>query len=95
MPERVQNRFEHALTIIDDIAVPKADDAPSVIFEPSGPEIIRNVLDMLAAVDFNDQPIFETNEIHDVGTDGPLAPDFVAEQPAVTKHKPKPALGIS
>lgn len=52
------------------------------------------VIDMLAAVEFDDQPFLQANEVRDVRADRELAPELVAEQGAIAKHRPETTLGI-
>ena len=47
-----------------------------MIDEPSISDDITFVSRVLAAVDFDDKPLFATHEVDDIGTDGLLADEF-------------------
>src|SRR4051812_6615896 len=49
---------------------------------------------MLAAIEFDDQFLLETDEVGDIRTDRELAPKLVAEQGTVAQHRPKTSLRI-
>ena len=67
---RFEDCFGDAFDICVHIAVPKADDAPASGFEGGGASgVIVAVVDVLAAVDFDDEPCAAAGDVRDVGTD--------------------------
>ena len=49
---------------------------------------------VLAAIDFNDQPLFETNEVKNVGPERMLAAEFQTADLSQAKHAPECAFGF-
>ena len=49
---------------------------------------------MLAAVEFDDQPAFQANEIDDIRADGMLAAELAAHEGAVAQMVPDGAFGV-
>jgi len=56
--------------------------------------VIPNAFGVLAAVEFDDQPPIERNEVGDVGLDRYLAPKFVSGEASVTEQAPELLLGL-
>ena len=74
----LQDGFGHTLDVHQNIVVPEAQHAPVVIFKPlRAPGIIR-VVNVLAAVNLNDEPMRYAHEITDERTDRSLPAEFVA-----------------
>ncbi|MNE84000.1 hypothetical protein D3C80_1808650 [compost metagenome] len=48
---------------------------------------------MLRAIDFDHQPLIQTDEIHYVGADRELAAELEPLKPAIAQLKPEPLLG--
>lgn len=48
---------------------------------------------MLAAVDFDDEPMLPAGEVGEIRSDGELPNELEAAEPAVLQFKPKPPLG--
>ena len=66
---------EDVLEIVHHVAIPKADDAVSLgLQEPGARIIILNLLQMLRAVQFDDEFLFDADEIRDVISNRVLTP---------------------
>ena len=79
--QRLTNRIDHAVQVLIDLVIPKADHAVAAFGEPGGPP--RIMLDsgrfkMLRAVEFDDEPLREADEVDDVGAERGLAAELVA-----------------
>jgi hypothetical protein len=56
------------------VAVPKTQDLPAEAFEKRGPgHVIRNGIEMLAAIKLHHDPCGPTSEVDDITTNGQLA----------------------
>ena len=53
----------HTVGILVHFAVPEADDGPSFLLEETGPGFVGRRVDMLAPIDFDDQPRLPAGEI--------------------------------
>jgi hypothetical protein len=76
---RRQDRFHHAVNILQHIIVPETQDTIALRSEISGSLFISgNVLRliMLRAIDLDDETPFMTGEVSKVGTDGGLPPEM-------------------
>jgi hypothetical protein len=59
------DRLRHAFGIIVHLAVPEADDRPAFGFECASAALVRGAIDMLTAVDLNDQASLPTSQVCD------------------------------
>jgi hypothetical protein len=46
--------------------------------------VVRLLISMMATVDFDDEPLFEANEVNDVRVKRLLTPELVASEPSVS-----------
>ena len=69
----VEDGFGDALRVFGHFVVPEGDHAPASAFESAGAILVGDGIDMLAAVELNDQPRLAAGEIGDVGADDELA----------------------
>jgi hypothetical protein len=76
--QRGHDGFQNAIYIFKNIVVPEMQHAITVISQPSVAHSIAFVDRMLAAVEFDDQPLLATNEIDDIRSDRFLPDKFVA-----------------
>jgi hypothetical protein len=74
--------------------IPNPNDAPAVLFEPSGTPFIGLAIGMLAAVDFDNEAMPDGHEIDDVGPDRALPAKLVSRQSAIPQHQPQSALRV-
>ena len=64
----------NSLGIRQDVIVPEPQDAIALSFQPAATLfVVRDLLRMLPAIHFDDQPMFETDKIHDERADRLLA----------------------
>ena len=68
-----QNSFDDAIGILGNFAVPEADDGPAFLLEEKGAGFVGRRVDMLAPIDFDDQPRLPAGEVGDVRVDRELA----------------------
>ena len=92
--ERRENRFEHAFGVGEDVVVPEANDTPALAGEPFGPPFIGNVLGMLAAVRFDDEPVLGAGEVNDEGADRMLSSEAIAAEASCAQVSPETDLGV-
>ena len=90
----LQDGLCHTLDICQNIVVPEAQHAPVVIFKPLRTPGIVRVVNVLAAVNLNDEPTRYACEISDERTDRSLPAEFVALKLPIAQSIPKPALGV-
>ena len=93
-----QRGSDHRQRIIDPkqhIIVPKANHAISQLLETARTGFVVGLLiEMLAAIQFDDETRLQTNEIGIETIDPMLAAEFAAEQAAITKMLPEDAFGF-
>lgn len=63
---RVMNLFEYLLHAEKDVVVPEAQYFEPLCVQPSTWFIVCHVIEMLAAIEFDDEFVFETQEVGDV-----------------------------
>jgi len=89
----IKRRVDHvqnAVRILNDVVVPKSQDAIALAFEPARPHIVASGIfcfAVLRAIEFDDEPSGHAGEIGDVVSNRHLA----AEMPAVQLECPEQA----
>jgi hypothetical protein len=72
--QRTQNRFQNSIRIAQNIIIPESQYGKTLRFKPLGSDsILRHSLQMLSAIDFNNQMALEANKIDDIRTKRLLA----------------------
>ena len=91
--KRKYDTFGNSLAILEDLIVPKSHDLETLRFQPAASSCITFFANgVLAAINFEHQLGFETDEINDVGTNGSLAPKAPVFDPPITQQCPKVGL---
>ncbi len=89
--DRVENFFD----ALKDLGVPEPEDAVAFGIEKRGAEfVVARSLNVLGAIEFDDQASFGRAEIGEVGADGELAAEFGVAQPAGSEVASEDALGF-
>ena len=73
--------------------IPEPDDSPTRCFKLECPNVILRILEMLPAIDLDDQFHLEAREVSNIPLDGLLPPELEAEWP-LAKHVPHLAFGM-
>jgi hypothetical protein len=81
--------FQYAFEISDHVIIPKAEDAIAVLDEPFVSDSIALALRVLTTINFNDEPMFATNEVSDVRPYGLLANEFESIQATGAESPPE------
>ena len=69
----LEDCIQHRLRPMQDIGIPEPQDAkPIGSQEVVSLDVVRRIVGVLAAVEFDDEPGFQTGEVTDVAADGPL-----------------------
>jgi hypothetical protein len=92
--ERSEDLLQHTLRIRKHIVIPEADHAPASLHQVSAAHHIQLGLRMLTAVDFDDQPAFDTGEVGEIGRYGVLATERPSVELMVAKSYPQAPLGF-
>jgi hypothetical protein len=91
----LKNNLQHTLSIRERVVVPKSQHDKLLAAKPIIPHrIFFSLIGMLAAIQLNNQTVFEANEIDNIGTNRHLPPELVALQPSIPEQIPKRPLGI-
>ena len=78
--QRGSYRFKNIVGSLENIIIPESQDAESQRFERSRTAlVIRNLIEMLAAIQLDGEATFERCEVEDVTRDAMLTPEFRAE----------------
>ena len=80
-------------SVAKDLAVAKAQDGPTVGFEPAIPDLVVGTLVVLVAVTFHDRSVCQTCEVDDVSSDDHL-PSKVTLKPTLSKSDPQHCFGL-
>jgi hypothetical protein len=80
--EGPQNCLDHPIGVGKNVVVPEAQHFPILVFEPSRSARVCPALRMLAAIDFDHQPVFGAREVDDVVPNWMLSAEFLAYQPS-------------
>jgi hypothetical protein len=79
LAQRREDSFQNIVRPLQDIAVPEPQHPETRARQMTRAfEIGEQVVRVLAAVEFNDDPRAQTNEIHDVAPQWHLAPEAIA-----------------
>jgi hypothetical protein len=95
--QRLPDQFFDGVTLLPKFVIPKSNDLKAVLLQPISPSAIVFLLlrlGMLAAIEFQDQPSIEANEIGDEGAKRNLAPKFETGKAAVSQLGPKQAFAV-
>jgi hypothetical protein len=71
-----EDGFPNAFDISEYFIIPKTQHTVAMVGKPSIADSIARIRRVLAAIDFDDKPLFATHKINDIGTDGLLADEF-------------------
>ena len=93
LPNGGRDDPQHALEVAHNLMVPEPQDPKPLPCQPTVSESISSALQMLTAIDFEDNSSIETDEIYDIGADWDLAPELAA-QGLLTQVAPEKALGV-
>jgi hypothetical protein len=88
-PHNLNNR----LSLAQNLMIPKSQDRESVPLQPAIASSVMGVGKMLSAVDLDDQPGFEADEVGDKATDRRLAAELETQLP-MPQMTPQAALGL-
>jgi len=92
----LEDRIQHRLRPMQDIGIPEPQDAkPIGSQEVVSLDVVRRIVGVLAAVEFNDEPGFHASEVADVRTDGPLPAEAEIAEAVQSQVTPEQTLGIS
>lgn len=86
----VEDPHEHGFFFAEYFRIPEAQHGEAAPLQIAVARIGR----MLPAVDFDDEPAFEADEIDHVAAQRMLAPELAAVELAQTQMTPEPAFGI-
>ena len=88
------NLLQYALCVVHHLVVPEPQHSIALHLEIGRALIVPLLLlDVLAAIQLDDQPLTWGAEISYIGADGMLAPEVDALLPERTQVRPKAALG--
>jgi hypothetical protein len=74
--------------VAQNVVVPKSHHAESLSSQPVISPLINERFVMLSTIGFYDKTHAEMHEVHHVGTNGLLAPEFRSSQPMGTQMPP-------
>jgi len=89
-----QYRFAHGSTVLQNVMVPEAEDGIASLLHEGITAAIVCAVDVLRTVDLNDQPMFPTCEIGEVGTDRELPGELVAAEFSTFQLQPEQSFGV-
>ena len=75
----VHDRFEHAVGIFIELAVPDPEDRPTFLMEKRVASSVTRELSMLAAIELHDQLGLSAGEVCEVWADGELPRELRAQ----------------
>ena len=88
--QRLPDGVQHCLRVAENLVVPGAEDPEALAVQPSTtPVVVNGSRCVLRAVDFNDQPACEADEIDDVWAYRLLPFEFPAREAARAQVAPE------
>src|SRR3982751_3396488 len=95
MRDRPNDRFDHGFPVFRQMTIPEAQDAKVLALEKRGTLcVIARAIEMLAAIQLDDQSALQAGEVCDIAADRHLAPKASAWNLATPQLLPKHAFGI-
>jgi hypothetical protein len=92
--ERIEDRQQHTFAICQNVIVPKWQNSITLVREMSVAPIISLALQMLSAVNFDDEISVAAHEVDNKGADCFLTDEFESSQTAVAQREPELAFGV-
>jgi hypothetical protein len=87
--------LEYTVEIFQHFVIPESQHSKSVLFEDCGSMVVlRHAIGVLAAIELNDQPCFDTCEVNDVSGNRQLSAELEVAQAPPTQMCPKKSLDI-
>ena len=94
--QRLPDLLKHSRCFVHHFVVPEPDNAKTLAFDQCGSTLVVALLvAVLPAVDFNNQPGFETHEVKDVRTQGALPAELESLEAAASYVLPQQGFGFS
>ena len=94
--EHALNGGPNTLRILHNLTRPEAQNAPTYLLHCGGAARVRlDLMGMVLAVDFNNEPLRYAGKIGDVSTNRMLAAELDAAQSTITQHFPANAFGTA
>jgi hypothetical protein len=95
LPQRVLDARQYAFDILQDVIIPESDDSESMFLQVMSPcRILFDLVCVLAAIDFDDQSMFQATEVRDVIANEMLAAEFGAIQSLTAQMLPEDAFRV-
>jgi hypothetical protein len=79
-----EDHIPNAFDISKYFIIPETQHTIAMIGEPSIADDVAFVGRVLAAIDFDDKPLFATHKVNDIGADGLLPHEFEVAEPSRT-----------
>src|SRR6185312_6978178 len=93
--QRAANGFQNTVDILDDVVVPEAQHAKACLLEKLGaPRVLLRSRRMLAAIQFNNEPLLVTDKVGGKSEDRLLAAELRFLELAVAQPAPEQLLHI-
>jgi hypothetical protein len=93
--QRRRDTLEHAVYILDQVAVPEAKHTPAMLFQHRGAALVIWLTQrVLAAVEFDREMLIDTGEVNNERPNGHLSPELVTERPTVAQLQPETAFDV-
>ena len=80
------NRRQYAVSVLQDMVVPEAQDAPTTRRQESATLRVSRIFKMLAAINFYDEPLRNRREVGDERADWHLAAEFDCAQATIARR---------
>ena len=95
MLNAIQNRLRHRIGMSQDFVVPESQHAIAASLQPATTiHVVRDLLCVLAAIDFDNHPALETHKVHDERADGLLPAKLHAGELTALELLPQALLGF-
>jgi hypothetical protein len=94
MRQSLQQIGQHTFGIFQDVVVPVSHHVKAVGFQRGFARLVGKGVDVLSAIDFNDELSVEADEIEDVALEWHLPAEFDSVEAPVAQQEPQLPLGI-
>jgi hypothetical protein len=75
-----QNSIQDACQVLVDVMVPESKDRKACFLQTGIPQAVLLAFNVLAAIQFDDQSLLQTEEVDNVASQRGLPPEFYAER---------------
>ena len=90
----MQDCILNALSVRENLIIPKANDPPAALFQPRRSPLVGTVVSMLTAIRLDNEAMRDTHEVDDGRANRTLTAKLVTSPATAPQSSPQTPLGI-